>query len=459
MHKFFLAAISMLLLVTGQGRAESLSTERPMTGQADRWFEVIDGFRIGPTMVYENTFDDAASVEDWVLEGDAKITVADGRMHMANVHRRDGLVEANFVHWCPVLFPEDFAATWTFSPKREPGLAITIFGAAGPDGEDLFDPQLPERRGRFSDYHRGIRNMWISYFRHIPTPKPWSICHVRRNPGLHSIAKGPDPIGTIEHGADQIDIQMWLIKHGPELRFYMRKGEERLKILEWTDTSEDQNIMVGAGRIGFRQMAPLIAAYDDLRVFEVDRWDKPVTAWTGKATADPVALTAGAFRINCGADQAYTDAHDHLWHADQVLSHGRSWGAIDAGGGVVGRHTLRETHPDAPLLQSEHPDVYLSERYGLAGYLIGVPDGRYDLRLHFAETYQGIKQAGQRVFAVKVNGREVERQLDPYARGGGHHRPVVITVEDVLPQAGRIRIELQSHREAPQVNAIELIQR
>ena len=103
--------------------------------------------------IYENSLTDPADIFWFRMEGDAAVTVPQGRMRMENCRDPGEGQAANFVYWCPEDFPSDIAVAWDFWPVREPGLCILFFSAMGANGEDLFDSGLAERKGEYRQYH------------------------------------------------------------------------------------------------------------------------------------------------------------------------------------------------------------------------------------------------------------------------------------------------------------------
>jgi endoglucanase len=155
-----------------------------------------------------------------------------------------------------------------------------------------------------------------------------------------------------------------------------------------------------------------------------------------------------AVRINCGADEPYTDLAGNVWLPDQMKYGEKTWGYID------GDYAVR-----APMeiAGTKAPQIYLTERHSLTKYEFAVPEGDYLVRLHFAETYDGIVSAGERVFGVKVNDTEVAASLDPFKEGDGLFKPVVKEVKNVEPVDGMIEINFSMNIQNPLINGIEII--
>jgi hypothetical protein len=162
----------------------------------------------------------------------------------------------------------------------------------------------------------------------------------------------------------------------------------------------------------------------------------------------PVETTKLTLRINCAATEPYTDKAGNVWLADQVMETGRKWGAVD--GLTVDRGDLGITGTDAPK-------IYETERYSMEGYKFTVPNGKYTVRLHFAETYDGITAEGERIFSVTVNGQTVLKDFDPFKEGGGYQKPVVKTIKDVDVTDGQLDIGFTVNIQNPEINGIEII--
>jgi hypothetical protein len=153
-------------------------------------------------------------------------------------------------------------------------------------------------------------------------------------------------------------------------------------------------------------------------------------------------------RINCGAAEPYTDKAGNTWLADQVMEPGGKWGAID--GLTVDRGDLGITDTDVPK-------IYETERYSMSGYKFTVPNGKYAVRLHFAETYDGITAEGERVFSVTINDQTVLKDFDPFKEAGGYQKPAVKTIEDVTVTNGQLAIGFTLNIQNPEINGIEIL--
>jgi hypothetical protein len=153
-------------------------------------------------------------------------------------------------------------------------------------------------------------------------------------------------------------------------------------------------------------------------------------------------------RVNCAASEQYTDKAGNEWLPDQYIEQGNKWGAV--GGLTVDRGDLGISNTDAPK-------IYETERYSMEAYRFIVPNGKYVVRLHFAETYDGITGEGQRVFSVTINGETVLEGFDPYKESGGFQKPVVKTIEGVAVTNEELVIGFTVNIQNPEINGIEIL--
>jgi hypothetical protein len=160
----------------------------------------------------------------------------------------------------------------------------------------------------------------------------------------------------------------------------------------------------------------------------------------------PVALENAApvpgsppVRIKAGSSRPLTDSEGNLWLADQGFTDGET--------------TERSDH--LAIANTEDPALYQNERYGMTSFAYPVPNGKYVVKLHFAETYDAIKGPGGRVFTFIVEGHEF-KDFDVWARAGGAQRACVETVT-VEVTDGKLNIYFIHQQENPEINGIEIL--
>lgn len=218
-------------------------------------------------LLYDNRLETPADIKGFVLEGEAQVSFPQGRMRMENLLDPSLGQKANFVYWCPEDFPDYVAFSWDFRPLQEPGLCILFFAAMGKNGKDIFDPSLAKREGKYKQYHHGDMNAFhISYFRRrSKSARAFHLCNLRKSYGHNMVAQGADPLPSVEDAASSYRIR--LVKAGDTVDFYINE----LHVLAWIDDGKTYGPLLNGGKIGFRQMAPLIAEYRDLKVHRVSR--------------------------------------------------------------------------------------------------------------------------------------------------------------------------------------------
>jgi hypothetical protein len=153
-------------------------------------------------------------------------------------------------------------------------------------------------------------------------------------------------------------------------------------------------------------------------------------------------------RANCGTFTPYTDKAGNEWLSDQDMEDSRKWGA--EGGLISDRGELN-------IPDTNSPEIYYTERYSMDAYRFIVPNGKYTVRLHFAETYYGITGEGERVFSVSINGRKVLTDFDPYKEADGYEKPIVKEFTGVDVTGEEILIEFTPNIENPEINGIEIL--
>lgn len=96
-----------------------------------------------------------------------------------------------------------------------------------------------------------------------------------------------------------------------------------------------------------------------------------------------------------------------------------------------------------------------TEHWGMRSFSQEVANGKYLVKLYFAETYQQISGPGQRVFSFNVNGVEFQN-FDIWERAGGTNRIYVESVP-VEIDSGRLQVTFAARVENPAIKAIEII--
>jgi hypothetical protein len=164
----------------------------------------------------------------------------------------------------------------------------------------------------------------------------------------------------------------------------------------------------------------------------------PAPAEPAKA-AESTSAAPGAIRIKAGSSSSMTDSSGNTWLADQGFD----------GGDVVGRAD------DLEIANTKDPALYRTEHYSMNSFSYKLPNGKYIVKLHFAETFEGIEGPNQRVFSFNVEGHEF-KDFDVWVKAGGPRRAYIETVP-VEIKDGKLDISFESKVENPEINGIEII--
>jgi gluconolactonase len=146
-----------------------------------------------------------------------------------------------------------------------------------------------------------------------------------------------------------------------------------------------------------------------------------------------------AIRIRAGSDEPFTDSKGNEWLPEEGFSGG-----------------MTITRPDSLEIENTADDeLYRSEHYSMDSFTRALPNGKYQVKLHFAETFEGISGPGGRVFSFAVNGKEF-KDFDVWEKSGGRQRAYVESV-DVEITDGKLEITFTPQVENPEINGIEII--
>ncbi|HXH18548.1 MAG TPA: Ig-like domain-containing protein [Chitinophagales bacterium] len=161
-----------------------------------------------------------------------------------------------------------------------------------------------------------------------------------------------------------------------------------------------------------------------ITVLEPSDYDNPVTV-------------VNTFRINCGGSQYVSVANDTFT------------GDIYYSGGTISASSVTS------IADTDDDLVYKTERYGNFNYDIPVPNGDYQVSLHFAEVWSGGQAVGARVFHVDIEGVRVLNNYDIFARAGGYAAVIERFIMTVLD--GHLNIAFTKVVNNAKVCAIEVI--
>ncbi|HEY7089492.1 MAG TPA: malectin [Tepidisphaeraceae bacterium] len=155
--------------------------------------------------------------------------------------------------------------------------------------------------------------------------------------------------------------------------------------------------------------------------------------------ADSPATKPSIIRIKCGATTQMTDSAGNVWLADQGFADGE----------------VTERDADMQITNTKDPALYRTEHYSMTAFSWPLPNGKYTVKLHFAETYEEVANKGDRVFSFNVEGKEF-KDFDVMAKAGGVKKVYIETVPVVITD-GKLDITFTAKEQNPEINAIEII--
>ncbi len=165
----------------------------------------------------------------------------------------------------------------------------------------------------------------------------------------------------------------------------------------------------------------------------------PVPAPTVPTPTAQAQPTPKVIRIRAGDTAPFTDAGGNVWLADQGFADGET--------------ILRPG--DMKIENTKDPGLYRAERYSMTAFSYPLPNGKYTVKLHFAETFDGITGPGQRVFSFNVEGREF-KDFDVWVKAGGPQRAYIEAVPVEITD-GKLDIKFTANIQNPEINGIEIV--
>jgi malectin (di-glucose binding ER protein) len=157
-------------------------------------------------------------------------------------------------------------------------------------------------------------------------------------------------------------------------------------------------------------------------------------------------LNKSRARIICASKSEYIAPDGSRWLSDQKYSDCGAYGNEGA--------TFTDRGQELDIKNTDIDRVYQTEAYGgKIVYKIPIPEGKYNIYIHFAETFIKNKRPGLRQISVKAENVRHPELIDPFAMAGGWAKPYVLKMKDVLVLDGELDIELSG---GVGVNGIEI---
>lgn len=184
---------------------------------------------------------------------------------------------------------------------------------------------------------------------------------------------------------------------------------------------------------------------------------------------DP-AIPFEKINILLGSDRFYLDDDNHqIWIPDQPYKSG-AWGHI-GGEAYKMKNSSKESYgSDRDILGTDDDPIYQTQNTGLEAYRLDVPDGEYDITLHFAELLSGKKSEPfvynldsmsdkenleERIFDVVINQSLVLENFNIMQQFGSENKGAVKVKVTVSENKG-IEILFRAHKGKPVLNALQV---
>lgn len=157
--------------------------------------------------------------------------------------------------------------------------------------------------------------------------------------------------------------------------------------------------------------------------------------FTGRLqAADPVELEAPLF-INIGGDE-YTDDFDNFWLADREYGSTTGYGFVD----FINVESEPIGGPGVAVSGTVYDRSFGQAREGLDAYQVNLQNGKYDVKLYFAEVSGQTTAAGQRVLDVYIEGAKILDGYDIYDAVGPQAASSKL-IQDVAVADGQLTIQ------------------
>ncbi len=272
---------------------------------------------------------------------------------------------------------------------------------------------------------------------------------------------------SLNFGLGNLDVFAWVggfssapnTKPAAELMPDPAAAREKLKLLWLACGNKDGLIRISRGVHNY------LKENNVPHIWHVDGNGHDATAWANnlylfaqhifgpaapRLPAPPAPPLAGklVIRVACGAYQPYIDKEGNLWLPDEVKAAGASLTPPD------GMTVERAEEFEVPNVA--FPQIFRTERYSMSAYEFSLPNGKYTVRLHFAECFTGITGVGQRVYSFAVQGQMPEIDFDIWKEAGGPYRAIRREYKGVEVTEGKLRITFTPNIENPAINGIEI---
>ncbi len=222
-------------------------------------------------------------------------------------------------------------------------------------------------------------------------------------------------------------------------------------MLSWNASSDNAGVVAYRIRRDGSEIARVTSTvFTDVGLVGGTLHEYEVTAFDAAGNGSPPATVqvrplgelVPPFRVKAGSRLGWEDPQGESWLPDFGYS--------------TGSYNSYAT----PILGTSRPMLYQSRRsvgssQPLLSYQFALPDGSYEVTLHFVEVVQSLFAAGSRVFDITAEGAVVVDDFDIFARVGANTACVLsfpVTVSD-----GQLNLSFPKSANNPTISGIEVL--
>jgi hypothetical protein len=211
---------------------------------------------------------------EWIAEGWGGADVCEGRLWVTPVAfescgkrvEANGQEPSHMVVWNKNRFPADMMFEFTVNHHgSDDGLTLVFFAAEGLEGQEIFELELPPRKGVYRNYNKGqLKNYTVSYWSRNQAPKLVArgeafTNRIRKNPGANVLAIDD----SLTDKCSDCDYRVRILKIGGDITV-----EINGKVANRVSDSDSPH---RGGFIGLRCMEGVDkVSYDDFMVWSVN---------------------------------------------------------------------------------------------------------------------------------------------------------------------------------------------
>ena len=221
---------------------------------------IFEDLHIDKQLYYHSPLNSPAAVRGWVAEGPAVMNFAKDGLIIESADKDLDPQSGSLTFWCWKDLPEYFLAEWNVQILSEYGACLSVFGAKGENGMDVYDSSVAFRTGASEDYSAGDVNCYsLSYYSDMPFGVTRNASYLRLNKGGYLVASGPSAIDNKSNGLHKISLL--------RLAGNIVLAVDNWIVLDYKEDPQRFNQTLRDGKIALRQFKWTKAKYSDFNIY------------------------------------------------------------------------------------------------------------------------------------------------------------------------------------------------